>query len=351
MPASEADLARRALELVDIPSVSRDEAAVAAYVAHALPLAPSFSDGESFLFRTPQTGLPLVVLAGHTDTVPEQENLPGRLEDGVLHGLGASDMKGGLAVMIELARWAETAPELAFDLGFLFFPREELPQEESPLPGVFDACPELLAAALVVLLEPTANAIQAGCTGNLNARLVFEGESAHSARPWLGRNAIDLAAAELARLLPFDQREVTIDGLRFVEVLSATRIAGGIADNVIPDRVEVNLNYRYAPDRTAEDAERRIRELAPGAAVVSNSPPGRVVAGAPLVERLRGAGELALEPKQAWTNVADFTSRGVDAVNFGPGDPRFAHRGDEQVEVAALGRCFETLQRFASGSV
>jgi succinyl-diaminopimelate desuccinylase len=343
------DLVSRALELVSIPSVSHHEAAIAAYVAESMPGEPTFADDLSTVYAR-RTGKPLVLLAGHLDTVPAQDNLPGRLEDGWIVGLGSSDMKGGVAVMVELARWlAEERPETEVDVGFLFFPREELGVEWNPLPGLFEACPLLLETALAVLLEPTDNTIQAGCLGHVVARQVFAGKSSHSGRPWLGENAI-LRAVDAVR--PVDPLEVEIDGLRFVEVLSPVRIAGGIADNVIPDRVEVFYSFRYAPNRTMADAEARLQELLPGADVLSNAPAGRVAARTPLVERLREAGELAVEPKQAWTNVADFSARGVDAVNLGPGATRYAHTRDERVEVAALERTFGALQRFVrAGSV
>ena len=174
--------------------------------------------------------------------------------------------------------------------------------------------------------------------------------SSHSARPWLGDNAILRAAEGIA---PVAQEEVEIDGLRFVEVLSPTLISGGIADNVIPDRVEVTYSYRFGPQRSVEDAERRVRELLGDDVEVLNvSPAGRVSLRNPQVERLRAATGFAVEPKQAWTNVADFTSRGVDAVNLGPGQTRYAHARNERLEVAALERTFEALQRFVrAGSV
>jgi succinyl-diaminopimelate desuccinylase len=199
------------------------------------------------------------------------------------------------------------------------------------------------------MMEPTDNAIHAGCLGNLNATLVFHGESAHSARPWQGLNAIDLAIEGLAPVVACAPLEVEVGGLIFTEVLSATRITGGIADNVIPDRVEVRLNYRYAPSRTREEAEARLCELV-GAEIeiTSNSPPAHVAAGSPLVRRLQEAGGLAVEPKQAWTPVAEFAGQGLDAINFGPGATRYAHRRDERVEIAALERSFDTLRRFAS---
>jgi succinyl-diaminopimelate desuccinylase len=342
MPGMAPDLATRALELVSIPSVSHDEAEAAAYVAAAMPGEPVFADGLSSVYAT-RTGKPLVLFAGHLDTVPPQDNLPGRLEDGWTVGLGAADMKGGVAVMIELARWLAEGPETVVDAGFLFFPREEVGMEWNPLPALFDACPLLGEAELAVLLEPTDETIQAGCMGHLVARRVFTGKSSHSARPWLGDNAILRAAAGIREVDPL---EVEIDGLRFVEVLSPTMISGGIADNVIPDRVTVDYSFRFSPLRSEEDAAERARELLGEIQVVSLSPAGRVSLRNPQVERLRAAGPFAVEPKQAWTNVADFTARGVDAVNLGPGQTRYAHTRDERVELAALERVFAALQRF-----
>ena len=343
------DLARRTLELVDIPSTSRDEARIIEHVRHAVTLPLTYGTEEALLFAAPRTGRPLVLLAGHVDTVPPQDNLPGALEDGYVVGLGASDMKGGLAVMVELANWAADAAALTSDLAFLFFVREELPTEESALPRVFAEAPLVLESNLVLMLEPTDNAIHAGCLGNLNATVVFRGESAHSARPWQGTNAIDLTVRGLAPVVGCPPLDVEVGGLTFVEVLSATRIQGGIADNVVPDRVEVRLNYRYAPNRTQAEAEARLRELVPGEVeITSNSPPARPATDSPLVERLRQLGELSVEPKQAWTPVAEFAAQGLDAVNLGPGATRYAHRADERVEIAALERTFDVLRRFAS---
>jgi len=350
MPPSAAAsaLADRTLALVDIPSPSRSEAAVYAYVTAAVPLPRVHDDGESVLYAK-RSGKPLVLLAGHTDTVPAQANLPGRIEDGVVRGLGATDMKGGLAVMIELARWAADA-DLAYDLALLFFPREELGPSENPLPGVFAAAPLVDEAALVVCLEPTDNTLQLGCLGNLTARVVFEGRSAHSARPWLGVNAVKLAFDGLAGILALEPRDAVVEGLLFREVLSVTEIHGGIAANVIPALVEATLNFRYAPDRTPAEAEERVRELAArDVEVLHHSPPAHVARRDGLVEELRRAGGFELQPKQAWTNVADFAARGLDAVNLGPGATRYAHAQDEQVEVAELERTFVALQRFLSG--
>jgi succinyl-diaminopimelate desuccinylase len=259
-------------------------------------------------------------------------------------------MKGGLAVMIELARWAAEA-ELVYDLGLLFFPREELGPEHNPLPGVFAAAPLIDEAALVICLEPTDNTLQLGCLGNLNAWLVFEGVSAHSARPWQGVNAVKLAVEGLRDVVELEPRDAVIEGLLFREVLSVTQIHGGVATNVIPARVECTLNFRYAPDRTPESAEERVRELVGrDVEILQNSPAARVAGDSPLVERLRRIGPFAVEPKQAWTNVADFSARGLDAVNFGPGATRYAHAADEQVAIAELERTFTALQQFLLGA-
>ena len=271
-------LALRTLELVDIASPSRGEEEIIEHVRGLMPSPPAYDD-DTVLFYPGQ-----VVLAGHYDTVPAQDNLPGRLEDGWVVGLGATDMKGGLAVMIELAR-------AGAEFGYLFFGREELPAGESALPGFFER--HGLEAELVVMLEPTDNTIQAGCLGNLNAQLVFHGTSAHSARPWLGDNAIMRAVEALAPLARLEPHDVEIQGLVFREVLSVTEIAGGIATNVIPALATATLNFRYAPDRSPEEAEARLRELVDGSGelqLLGNSPPGRVAAASPLVQALREAG-------------------------------------------------------------
>ena len=344
------DLAERTLQLVNVPSESRNEHELAELVAREVPLELVHRDDCTLLFATPRSdGRPLVALAGHLDTVPAG-NVPGRIADGAVWGLGASDMKGGLAVMIELARWiAAEGPALAVDVALLFFPREELPATAgSPLPDAL-ATGLLDEAGLVLVLEPTDNRVQAGCLGHLSAEIVFEGVSAHSARPWQGRNAIEVALRGLEPLLRFEPRAVQVDGLRFFEVLSVTRIEGGIAANVIPDRVVSTVSFRYAPGRSPADAAAELDRLVGDGGrvhVLGNSAPARVVADTPLVRRLRETGGFAVEPKQAWTPVAEFTAHGLDAVNLGPGATRFAHKPDERVEIAQLERAFEALRRF-----
>jgi succinyl-diaminopimelate desuccinylase len=251
-------------------------------------------------------------------------------------------------VMIELAHWAAHA-ELDYDLGLLFFPREEVGPEENPLPALFEATPVVDKAALVICLEPTDNTLQLGCLGNLVARVVFEGRAAHSARPWLGINAVQLALEGLQGVFALAPLDVDVDGLVFREVLSVTQINGGIATNVIPARCEAILNFRYAPTRTMAEAEARVRELVGHELeIVQHSPPAHVALRSPLVERLRDAGGFEVQPKQAWTNVADFAARGLDAVNLGPGATRYAHATDEQVSITELVRTYEALQRFLS---
>jgi succinyl-diaminopimelate desuccinylase len=343
-------LAERTLELVNIPSESRDEQAIYAHLRQIVTLEKAYDDGESLIFAR-REGKPLVLLAGHTDTVPAQGNLPGRVEDGAVIGLGASDMKGGLAVMVELARWAETA-DLSHDVGFLFFPREEVGPEENPLPGVFERSGLIDDARLVVCLEPTDNTLQLGCLGNLNARVVFEGRSAHSARPWAGVNAIELALRGLEPVLAAEPHDVEIAGLVFREVMTVTELHAGIASNVVPGRAEATVNFRYAPNRTPESAEAHIRAvLGDGIEISSHAPPAHVPLEAPLVDLLRAAGDFDVQPKQAWTNVADFAARGLDAVNLGPGATRYAHAADERVAVSELERTFAALQAFLAGTV
>jgi succinyl-diaminopimelate desuccinylase len=342
MPAS--DLAARTLQLVDVPSESRNEAAIMD-LARALGGGPVlYDDGECLLLG--EAGAP-IVLAGHVDTIPAQGNLPGRIEDGAVHGLGASDMKGGIAVMLELAR----DPEVARRARFLFFTREEIPVAESPLPALFDT--GLLGdASLAVVLEPTDNALHAGCLGNVVARVTFEGVSAHSARPWMGVNAIHQAVRGLQGIAALEPHDVEVEGLVFREVVSAVRIEGGIAQNVIPDRAAVELNYRFAPGRTVAEAEARLRELVPAGEleVLSSSPAAPVALSNPLLARLR---ELVPEvlPKQAWTPVAQFAEQGIDAVNFGPGATAYAHKRDEQIPIANLEHSFEALRTFLLDSV
>jgi succinyl-diaminopimelate desuccinylase len=327
-------LAARTLELVDIPSQSRAEARLADHIASVLDVADL---GDTCLLA--RRGSP-VLLAGHLDTVPAQGNLPGRRDGERVHGLGASDMKGALAVMIELA--LAGAP---FDC--LFFGREELPAADSALSPLLAR--ERLDYELVVVMEPTDNDLHAGCLGNVNATWTFHGRSGHSARPWDADNAIHSAARGIAQLAAYEREEHVFDGLSFFEVASVTEIAGGIAANVIPDRVDAHVNYRYAPGRTPAEAQARLRELCPGGElrIDSLAPSGPVATGNPRARALIAAGDLRVAAKQAWTPVAEFGAAGIDAVNFGPGAPAQAHQRAESIEIAALVRSYRVLEAFA----
>jgi succinyl-diaminopimelate desuccinylase len=333
---SASDLAARTLELVNVPSESRREAAAMELVRTLLPGEPLYDDGEAIVWGSSDAQ---VVLAGHVDTVPAQGNIPGRIADESVHGLGASDMKGGVAVMLELARAGASGR-------YVFFTREEVPIDESPMPGVF-ASGVLEGAELAVVLEPTDTILHAGCLGNLQARVEFHGESAHSARPWTGRNAIHALAEGLEPLARLEPLDIELDGLVFREVLSAVRVEGGIAANVVPARASAELNFRYAPGRSRGEAEARLRQLVPGGEleILYNSPSARPALTNPLVQRLR---QLVPEaaPKQAWTPVAQFAEQGIDAINYGPGATAAAHRQDEQIPIANLHLVYETLARF-----
>lgn len=352
-------LAARTLEIVDVPSESRDEAALAAHVLGVLGAAgvPARDAGDTCILggaiagpRTP--GRPLVILAGHLDTVPAQGNRPGRREGGAVHGVGASDMKAALAVMIELALDLD-ASAIGLDLGYLFFGREELPVAQSALTPLLGREPALLESDLVLMMEPTDNTIHAGCLGNLNATWSFHGRSGHSGRPWTADNAIHRAARGIAALADLPYVEHEQDGLVFTEAVSVTRVAGGIADNVVPDITTAHVNYRYPPGLPAAEAETRLREWCEPHGtleIVSNAPSAPVVLDHPLVRALREHGELSVHAKQAWTPIAEFAAFGMPAVNFGPGDPEQAHRRDEHVTEAALRRCYDVLHAFALGA-
>jgi succinyl-diaminopimelate desuccinylase len=350
-------LGRRTLELVDIGSESLHEAEIRARLEDLVPspFAPVFQGDEAQLWaRERREGAPLLVLAGHYDTVPAQDNVPGRIADGAVHGCGASDMKGGVAVAVELVRELAELQPGPVDVALLLFGREELPPSYNPLPALFDGCSLVHEADLAILLEPTDLTVQAGCVGTLTARATFHGVSGHAARPWLADNALHRAIEGLAQIATHERREATVDGLTFFEVVSVTRLEGGLADNVVPETAVATLNLRYPPDRTPAEGEELVRSLVPSDAtveIVGNSPPADVVVDVPLVRRLIDIGGLAVEPKQAWTNVADFTSRGIPAVNFGPGATRYAHRRDELVELEALERAYEALRGLVLGAI
>jgi succinyl-diaminopimelate desuccinylase len=352
----ETRLAARTLALVDIASESGSERDIAEYVLSVLREGgvPARDAEDTCVLAgiTCRCDRPLVLLAGHLDTVPTQENRPGRLTREHVHGLGASDMKGGVAVLLELALAGAYTPAGApstVDVGYVLFGREELPAAHGALGALLAREPGLCSADLAIVLEPTANAVQAGCLGNLDAAWTFTGRAGHSARPWLADNAIDRAAVAIQALHAIGSSRRAIDGLDFTQVVSVTTLHAGVARNVIPGTAAANVNFRYAPDVTAEQADAMLRgwcEPYGEIEVLSNSPGALAPRENQLLKRLLAASGGSVEAKQAWTPVAEFAAAGVEAVNLGPGDPAFAHRPDERVATHALLRAHRILESF-----
>jgi len=353
-----ARIGARTLELIDIASPSRGEQAIIAHIAGLLSAAPLelHELGDDCLLAGPlvRGERPLVILGGHVDTVPAQGNIPGSLDSDFVRGLGAADMKGAVAVMIELALAGVGASDEArgLDYAFLFFSREELPASESSLTPLLAAQRGLRKAELAVMMEPTANVVQAGCLGNCGATWTFSGRSGHSARPWLAENAIERLGEGIAAIAALEPVEHEFDGLIFREVISLTSVSGGIARNVIPAEATAYLNYRFPPGVSLSDAEARLRSICEpyGAIEIeSSSPSGAVRIGSPLAKHLIEIVGAPVEPKQAWTPVAEFEAVGIAAINFGPGSPSSAHAVDESVTLDALAASYRALERLASG--
>jgi succinyl-diaminopimelate desuccinylase len=298
-------------------------------------------------------GRPVVALCGHLDTVPlhdEDRGRPRRAGSRIV-APGASDMKGGLAVMMELAERLPRASRFC-DLVLVLYAREEGPYLENELEEVLRDPARLRGVALALCLEPTDNVLQLGYVGSIHATFVFSGRAAHSARPWQGENAVHRAGALLAELHARPPREARSGGHAFREVLSATRIEGGRARNVVPDRCTLNLNFRFAPDRTLDAAAAELRALGErhGAAVelTDLSPACPAFEDHPLVRRLVERTGVPVEAKQAWTDVARLAAHAIPAVNFGPGATSQAHQQGEWVEIAAIERAYAALARFVA---
>ncbi|MBC7594009.1 MAG: succinyl-diaminopimelate desuccinylase [Kineosporiaceae bacterium] len=324
--------------LVDIESVSLGEQTIAdAVEAQLVKLAhlKVERDGNTIIARTDLGRNQRVVIAGHLDTVPLNDNLPSHLADDMLYGLGSCDMKGGVAVALRLAAHV-TEPNR--DITFVFYDGEEIDHEFNGLGRIAREKPELLAGDFAILMEPSNAAIEAGCQGTLRVDVIVKGERAHSARSWNGRNAIHAVAPILQRLVGYAPRWVEIDGLTYREGLNAVGISGGVAGNVIPDEARVSVNYRFAPDRSEEQAIEHVLAVFNGFEVeLTDSAPGAmpglgVPAAAAFVEAVGGE----VKPKLGWTDVAQFTQLGIPAVNFGPGDPLLAHKAEEHVPVDHL---------------
>ncbi|GAA1102076.1 succinyl-diaminopimelate desuccinylase [Tsukamurella strandjordii] len=343
--------------LVDIPSVSHDEERIANEVEAALRALAGFEVlrvGNNVLART-NRGLPQrVMLAGHLDTVPIADNVPSRLEGGVLHGCGTVDMKSGDAVFLHLAA---TMAEPAYDLTLIFYECEEISSEFNGLGRIERELPQWLQADVAILGEPSGGLIEAGCQGTIRLRISASGTRAHSARSWLGDNAIHKLGPLLTALQGYTARTVDIDGCEYREGLSAVKISGGVAGNVVPDEAFVDVNFRFAPDRTVDEAVAHVREvlaapIADGGLTVeiTDAAPGALPGlAAPAAAKLVAAAGGRFRAKYGWTDVSRFAALGIPAVNFGPGDPNYAHKRDEQVETAQITEVAAVLRAFLAG--
>ena len=349
----ETDVVALTAALVDIESVSGDEANIADAVEAALRHLEYLDverDGNVVLART-DFGLPeRVVLAGHLDTVPIADNVPSRRDGDWLFGCGTSDMKSGVAVMLRLAAaLRRSTPRV--DVTFVFYDCEEIEAVRNGLGRLARERPEALRGDFAILLEPTADAVEAGCQGTLRAEIRVDGTRAHSARSWLGVNAIHAAAPLLQRLADYQPRSVDIDGCVYREGLSAVRIAGGVAGNVVPDECTVTVNFRFAPDRSVDDAAAHVRDVLSGfdVTVVDAAPGALPGLAAPAAMAFLATTGLPAVAKYGWTDVARFAELGIPALNFGPGDPNVAHARDERVDVRLITRCEQVLHGYLVG--
>lgn len=346
------DLLRLTAELVDVSSESFDEAVLAGIVEARLRAVPWLTVdrvGDNVVARTLLGRQHRLLLGGHLDTVPVNDNATARIDGDTLWGLGSTDMKSGLAVMLGLA---EAISEPAIDVTYLFYAREEVAFEHSGLRELFGERPELCQADLALLGEPTLGVVEAGCQGTMRFRIEMAGARAHTARPWMGRNAVHRLGAALRILENYEGREPVIDGCQYRESLEAVFVEGGLAGNVVPDTAVLTVNHRVAPDRTMSEAEAHMRELfepvleredrlvfTDGAAP---APPGLFN---PLLAALVGRYDLQVKAKLGWTDVSFFHEHGVPAANFGPGDATLAHTADERVERVAIESCYQLLER------
>jgi succinyl-diaminopimelate desuccinylase len=337
--------------IVDVPSELGQEGRLCTILEERM-LATWGRDGVSRIGNSivvgRRTGRPLVSLYGHIDTVPSQGQGPARVEDGRLYGLGASDMKAGVAVMLHLME----DPALAkgpFDVVAVFYDKEEGPFAENGLGDVLVTADWLAESEFAIVMEPTNNELHLGCQGVANAHVVFSGHAAHSSRPWLGDNAVTKSGSFLKAMHEWDNRVVEVNGLSYTEVFSVTMASGGVARNIIPDRFDVTLNYRFPPDMTTDEAIARLHEVTAGAdevEIIDVAPGGSVSLDNEHLQRLDGIAGTVHRAKQGWTDVARLTGLGVPAVNYGPGDVEQAHQVGEWAELAKLDRSYEVLAEF-----
>ncbi|YCH10336.1 succinyl-diaminopimelate desuccinylase [Arthrobacter sp. alpha11c] len=355
------DVALLTAALIDINSVSGNETLLADLVEAALRAIPEYTvvrDGDAIIARTELGRAERVILAGHLDTVPLptvegslgtvpatwESGIPG---EGVLYGRGTTDMKGGVAVQLALAATLfDDGSEPDKDVTFVFYDHEEVEAVKSGLGRLVRNHGDLLLGDFAILLEPTHGTVEGGCNGTSRFEATTIGEAAHSARAWMGSNAIHAAAPILARLAAYEPRTINVDGLDYRESLNAVRINGGTAGNVIPDRCVVEINYRFAPDKTPDQAEAHVRELLEGFDVVRTDAAAGARPGLnhPAAASFVAAVGAEPKPKYGWTDVARFSELGIPAVNFGPGDPLLAHKDNEHVDADAVRECLRALR-------
>jgi len=354
------DLSVSSVELTrnicDIPSVSGDEGVLADAIHEAISVLPHlevYRDGDTIVARTILGRAQRVVIAGHIDTVPINENLPTRDLDvdgvSVIWGRGTVDMKAGTAVQLKLA--AELiAPRV--DITWMWYDHEEVDADLNGLTRLARTRPDLFQGDFAILGEPSNGAVEGGCNGNLRAIVRTHGVRAHSARAWVGDNAIHKAAPVLARLAEYRPREVAVEGLVYREGLNAVRIRGGVAGNVIPDLCEVEVNYRFAPIRSLDEAEQHVRDVFAGfdVEIVDGAAGARPGLDAPLAQEFLAAVNAEPRPKYGWTDVARFSAMGVPAVNYGPGDPSLAHHDEERVPITQIEAVERGLRAWLAGS-
>jgi succinyl-diaminopimelate desuccinylase len=337
--------------LVDVPSVSGSERPLADAVEAALRALPHLRverDGDAVVAFTELGRDRRVVLAGHLDTVPIVDNVPSHREGQRMYGCGTSDMKSGVAVLLHLAA---TVPEPTSDVTYICYDNEEVEAARNGLLRLAATHRDWLAGDLAILLEPTDGVIEAGCQGTLRVEAVVPGRRAHSARSWLGDNAIHAAAPLLATLSAYEPRQVDIDGCGSREGLSAVKISGGVAGNVVPDLCTVTINFRFAPDRSEAQALDHVREvLQPYELALVDSAPGALPGlASPAAQAFVAAAQAsggAPRAKYGWTDVARFAALGIPALNYGPGDPNLAHTREESIDVARIGQVGEVLRNY-----